>query len=73
MAALILYVHIQLDIHLHDIAEHFNDCTLYNDSPYILTIATTIKICTSTSACLHSLIRSITVVPYYYTCHDIPK
>ena len=35
----------------------------YNDSPYNLTITTTVKICTSTSAHLHSLIRSITVVP----------
>ena len=36
------------------------------------TIATTIKICTSTSAHLHSLIRSITVVCHCYTYHDIP-
>ena len=51
----------------------FNDCTRYNDYPYTLTIATTVKICTSTSACLHSLIRSISVVCYYRTCHDMPK
>ena len=48
---------------LHDTARLFNNCTLYNDSPYNLMIATTIKTFASTSAHFYSIIRSIIVVP----------